>query len=247
VIVPAGNTVVENEFPRLVPDGVSVHVARLPRIALPSHADELLAQSESADLERCAVTLRDADVDVVLYACTSGSLLGGLDYPARLEARIHVATGLPAVVTIRAVVDLLRHLNWRRLAAVTPYEPLIHEATETFLKDSGFQVDALVGLEALPWRTTQKKGDLAPEVSYLLGREALRRAPKVDGLFISCANFRTLESIGWLRRDCRIPVVSSNLASAWLSLREAGLEPSSSFIEIGRDQQGRWFETAPRS
>ena len=224
VIFPSANTVVENEFPRLAPSGVSVHAARLPVVRnRRTHTEELLEMAESKDLEHCAKSLRDARVDVVVYACTSGSFLGEADHGDQVERRISAVTGVPAVTTARAVLDAMGYLEWKRVAVVTPYEPAIHEATQAYLQKNGFDVVRLVGFEALPTARNQPKSDLGPEVSYILGRKALMGGGDVDGLFISCTAFRTFETLPTLSRDFEVPVISANQASVWAALREAGL------------------------
>ncbi|MEM2552944.1 MAG: hypothetical protein QXE02_05435, partial [Sulfolobales archaeon] len=44
-----------------------------------------------------------------------------------------------------------------------------------------------------------------------------------EGLFISCTNLRTFEVIEPLEKDLGIPVVTSNQASLWASLRGLGI------------------------
>jgi maleate isomerase len=63
-------------------------------------------------------------------------------------------------------------------------------------------------------------------VAYHLGREVVRSVSDVDGLFISCTNFRTFEIIESLSLDLGKPVITSNQASLWMALKMGGI-PSS--------------------
>ena len=61
----------------------------------------------------------------------------------------------------------------------------------------------------------------SPETAYRLAREV--DGPDVDCLFVSCTNFPTLPVIQALEADTGKPVVTSNQATIWDSLRRAGV------------------------
>jgi maleate isomerase len=46
-----------------------------------------------------------------------------------------------------------------------------------------------------------------------------------DAVFISCTNYRTFEIIERLERDLDLPVVTSNQATLWNTLRRLSVEP----------------------
>jgi len=164
VIIPAGNTVVENEFPRLTPEGVSIHIARLPMGKKSNnHRKELISMANSKNLKQCSETLRDARVDVIIYACTSGSILA--DDDQHIEKWITEVAFVPALTTANAVIGALKNLKLKNIALVSPYESSIHMATKSFLEAYGFNVAAEMCLEELPWAKMQSKSDLPPEIS----------------------------------------------------------------------------------
>ena len=73
LIVPSSNTNNEPEFDRTVPEGVSLHTARM-------HLEDAAADSltEMADeVERWVELPSTADVDVIAYGCATGSLVKG--------------------------------------------------------------------------------------------------------------------------------------------------------------------------
>lgn len=106
LVVPSSNTTNEPEFAGALPDGVSLHAARM-RLAGVA-ADALSAMAD--DAERCADLLATADVDVVAYGCTTGSLVDGPGHDEAIETRLEEVAGVPAVATaasVRRALDAL--------------------------------------------------------------------------------------------------------------------------------------------
>ena len=88
LIVPSSNTTVEWDFQRLMPRHVSLHSARMWLTG--SGAEGLPRMNE--DMEVAATHLGSAAVDLIVYACTGGSLIEG---PGHDVATGSGAEGLP--------------------------------------------------------------------------------------------------------------------------------------------------------
>ncbi|SIR85229.1 maleate isomerase [Haladaptatus litoreus] len=236
VIVPSSNTTVEGEFRRALPDGVSLHAARMP---LESVTVEEL-DSMADDAVSCAERLAHANVDVVAYACTTGSLLHGKGFDSDLERSLSETAGTPAVATALSVKRALRALDAKRIAVVTPYTDELNDREESYLTDAGFDV---VELDGRGIEANTGIGSLRPEDAYRQVREVVGEldadsassspsrsandfeslADAVDAVFVSCTNYRTLPAIEPLESDLGIPVVTSNQATLWDALRRPGV------------------------
>jgi maleate isomerase len=48
--------------------------------------------------------------------------------------------------------------------------------------------------------------------------------PEAQGIFISCTNFRTIEAIGRLEEEFKMPVISSSTATFWAMMKKAGVK-----------------------
>ena len=66
----------------------------------------------------------------------------------------------------------------------------------------------------------------------LLVRDNAKDIKESDGLFISCTNWRTFEIIKYLERDLGKPVITSNQAALWYSLRKIGIRDN--ITELGK-------------
>lgn len=211
LIIPSSNTIMESEFCKMIPEGFSVHISRLRLVEV---TVEQLALMEK-EIENAALKLADAEVSVIGYGCTSGSLFRGLEHDKNIEARIERTTGIPAVATAGAVVSALGALNIKKVCVATPYTDLINNLEEKFLSSSGFQV---VDLKGLGIKRNIRIGRLSSEVAYRLVMEL--GYAKADGIFISCTNFATAGIIKKLEQITKKEVVSSNTATLWAMLKK---------------------------
>jgi maleate cis-trans isomerase len=66
-------------------------------------------------------------------------------------------------------------------------------------------------------------GKVLPEATYALAKEVVSSAPDADVILISCGNLRSFEVIEALEKETGLPVVTSNQAGLWQTLRMAGI------------------------
>lgn len=210
-IVPSWNTVIEYEVWRMMPPGVSVHTARIPHTADTEAAFARMGE----EAPYAAETLAHASVDAICYACTAGSFFRGPSYDRELAGRLAAATGRPVVTMAGSLVEAAHALGLNQLAVAAPYEPWLLDLLTNYLEASGFSILKARGLghQANVLYPPQKALDLAMEAWD----------PGADGLVISCGNFRTLEMLDAIEARLGRPVVTSNQASVWNSLRVVGL------------------------
>lgn len=215
LIIPSSNTTMESEFWRMAAGWATVHTARvrLQKISV----SEL--ESMEKQLLEGASRLADAEVNVIGYGCTSGSLFKGKDHDREIEDKITAETGIPAVATARAVIEAMESLNISRVCVSTPYTDEINELEKSFLEQNKIEVLKIIGLGI---EQNLEVGCKAPDVAYELAKEAF--VPEANGIFISCTNFRTIEIIDRLEKELGIPVVSSNTATFWAMMRTAGVK-----------------------
>jgi maleate isomerase len=219
LITLATDTSVLPEYARLMPDGVAVYPApiTLPRGEVtPVALAEMLANDE---LEQAAEKLAWAEVGVIVFACTTGSLVHGVGWDRELIGRIERAAGIPATTTTTAVLAALHALGARSLAIATPYLPELNEIEQAFFEASGFQVPGIVGKGC---GTDREIGRLEPVDAAKL--VAIANCPGADTIFVSCTNFHVVETIAGIETRYRKPVVTSNQAGAWAVLRRIGID-----------------------
>jgi maleate isomerase len=211
-ISPSPETVGAEEWRRSMPEGVCLVETRTL-----IHDVTVEGLSETVkQVERAAMELASAEVDVILQAGTAIAFFRGFGHDQELRQRIHAATGIKATTSLTAVVDALRTLEIQRLAIATSYLAEIDARLAEVLEKSGFEVAAIRGMGL---KKSIDMGKVSPEETYRLAREVVRSAPQADGILISCGNLRTFEAIEPLEIDTGLPVVTSNQAGLWQVLR----------------------------
>ena len=99
LIIPSSNTTMESEFWRMVPEGVSIHTTRLKLLRVT--VNELKEMAKNA--LHAAQLLATANVDVIVYGCTSGALIGGIEWEENLRKNIEEHVKIPTITTAFAV------------------------------------------------------------------------------------------------------------------------------------------------
>ncbi|MDY6985812.1 MAG: maleate cis-trans isomerase [Candidatus Thermoplasmatota archaeon] len=213
LIVPSSNTTMECEMWSALPQGISLHTARIPLKEVNAGALEDMDRSSM----NAATSLIDAEVDCILFGCTSGSLIKGKDYNTRRSEEMEKELKVPFITTSTAVVEALKSFSARELSVVTPYIDEVNEREKEFLESCGFPVRSIRGMGI---EKNREIGRVMPQELYRFASDS----GEGDCLFISCTNLRTFEIIEVLERDMGIPVVTSNQASLWFSLNRMGIK-----------------------
>jgi maleate isomerase len=219
LITLASDSSVLPEYARVMPDGIAVYAAPivLPRGEVSAAA--LAEMLEGDQLERAAELLIWTDVDIIVFACTTGSLVHGVGWDREVGTRIARASGRAATTTTTAVLAALQAVGATSLAVATPYVDELNGIERQFLEESGFAVASIAGLGCA---TDAEIGRLEPEDAVSLVERV--DTPEADAVFISCTNFHCLPAIASLERQRGKPVVTSNLAGAWAALRQIGVD-----------------------
>lgn len=213
LLVPSSNTTMEAEFNRMATEGISVHAARMMLEDVTK--GELVQMAEHA--ERAAALLATAGVDVLVYGCTTGSLVGGVEWEERLVDGIEEETGIQTVSTSGAVVDALKELGADKVAVATPYTDDLNSLERVFLESYDFKVVSMNGLGLV---SNLEVGRTDPATVEELVRSA---TDGEDTIFVSCTNLPTISLIERLERDLQKPIVTSNQASMWAAIRSSGI------------------------
>jgi maleate isomerase len=215
VMLPSSNTTVEWDFQCLLPAETSLHAARMWLTG--SDADGLERMNQ--DIETAAEHLASAAVDVIVYACTGGSLVEGPGYDKKIKARIEELSGIPAVPTSTAVLEALEQLGATKLSVATPYPETMTRMVGEYLEGNGFEV---LALEGRAHASNLEIGADPDEAIVDFVCQAV--APDCDAVFLSCTNWNSMGVAQRLEEETGKPVVTSNQATIWSTLRTLGLK-----------------------
>jgi maleate isomerase len=220
LMVPSTVTTMDQEFNRLVPEGVSVHVTRLYHTTSSFEGLSTLIDN----IERAAAELATAKVDIIVFGCTSGGLIKGREYEQEIRDKIGKASGgIPSVTVIGSVIDALETVGIKELVVATPYIPQVYKIEKQFLENMGLKVLDIDGLNIEDSETITHE---YPASSYNLAKSLFKKHPRAEGIFISCTNFRSIEILNKLEKDTGVPAISSVQATLWSCLRKISCNES---------------------
>ncbi|MER6969288.1 decarboxylase, partial [Streptomyces halstedii] len=168
----------DRELWRWVPAEVSLHLTRTPFVPVEVSLDLARLVSEHETLGDAVRALNAVAPEVVAYACTSGSFVGGVAGEKAMREAMTRAGALPSLTTSGALLDALTELGARRIALVTPYTVSVTQSLEEYLAEAGITVTdrAFMGLTRHIWKVPYR------DVADMARRAARGHA---DALFIS--------------------------------------------------------------
>ena len=215
VIIPSLNTTCEVEYPKLAPEGVSFHFSRMMSTGL--SVKELTNMADEA--EKKCFELLSAGVDMIVFACTSGSFIKGREGDRQFTENLEKITGIPVISTSQAIISAINAININSISISTPYNKEINERAKSYFESFGIRVIKILGLGCvnpkplfpLTNRPISHIGIQNPLVAYKLAR--ITDDKEAKACLISCTNFRTIEIIQMLEVDLKKPVITSNQAT----------------------------------
>ncbi|MBE3582406.1 MAG: aspartate/glutamate racemase family protein [Thermoanaerobacteraceae bacterium] len=218
LIVPSSNSVMEVDFYRHLPSHITLHVARMYlKDTTVAGEEEML----DVHFPRALKDLATVEPHAIVFGCTSAGALRGNAYDEELCRQISEVAGCPAVSTVASVRRALKRRGVQRVTVITPYVDTLNMRIRKSLEDDGLSVATIAGLGI----------DYNFAIASVPPEEILAFALKtvegqfVDGIFLSCTNFRALEIRDRLEYLTGLPVVTSNQAAleqALDILRELG-------------------------
>jgi maleate isomerase len=206
LLVPSSNTTMENDLhDHLDKERFSVHTSRM-------YLEETTAAAERTMLEtaapEAAALVGTAGPDLLVFGCTSAGSLGGPGYDREVCDRLGGLAGCPALGVLSSVAEALRRRGLRRLAVITPYVDELTDSIAGSLCGQGFEVPVRGGLGI---DVNVELARPTPEEIVAFVTSTVGTTP-VDGVLVSCTNFRALEALPRLTEATNVPVVTSNSA-----------------------------------
>ncbi len=223
VIVPATNTMVEADFNHLLRiPGVTFHAGRMyfenPALDSDDAFERLLGQVDRA----FGTAVRDAmacEPDYLVMGMSAPTFWGGREGGAAFLERARRLCGLGVTTGGEACSAALEALGARRIAVLSPYQPVMRGQIVRYFEESGFPVVRSVDLECA---SATAIAAVPPDEL----RGALRGidGPDVDAILQVGTNLSMVrlaaEAEGWLGK----PVVAVNAALAWHAYRANGFD-----------------------
>jgi maleate isomerase len=203
----------EQDLRRMYPAGIEIFTNRVLN-ANPVTLQNL--RNMAGDISRAAAgILPGLSLDAMIYGCTSGTVANGAK---KIEALVHQSCpGIPITEPVSAALAAFAQLQAKRISILTPYTEEVNFEMATYFEDhaieviniAGFGFESDIDMTAIPPR------EIAAAASDVLADDA-------DLLFISCTAIRASLVIESIEKAIGKPVVTSNQALVWHSLKLVG-------------------------
>lgn len=219
VLVPSTNSTAEPDFHMAVPAGVSVHSHHLwidTNIGLSSTMERM-----NSELAQGARYLAPLGIEVICMAGTTNSFYNGKEGSTWMEQEMSQSAGVPAVASSPSVVQALAHFGARRISVATPYPKWANDRLNVYFTAAGFEVLNVDSDPRIADGHAQHMNDQDPEEIADFGASICR--DEADAVFCSCSGWRALEAAAEIERRTGKPVVTTNQATIWRTLRTIGI------------------------
>ncbi|AOS63009.1 maleate cis-trans isomerase family protein [Actinoalloteichus hymeniacidonis] len=176
--------------------------------------DALLDIGSAEVLAAGAERLRQQNVSAVVWACTSGSFVFGVEGATRQVRQLAEVAGVPASSTSFAFVRALRALGVRRVAVAATYPGDVAERFVDFLADDGVEVSSLASRGIV---TAAEVGTLSS--ADVLEFVAAHDHPDAEAVLVPDTALHTALLLDELTARVGKPVLTANQVSVWEGLR----------------------------
>jgi len=159
-------------------------------------------------------------VDAIELLGTSLTFYKGEAFNQKLRETVTKASGLRATTMSNGVIEGLKAVRAKRVAAATAYNDVVNDRLRAFLIEHGFEPVVVTGMGIVKKDDAEKK----PQNDILeFAARVYKSAPEADSILVSCGGFRTLELIAPLEARTGVPVISSMPHGMWAGARLVGL------------------------
>jgi arylmalonate decarboxylase len=207
-------------------EGVAMYGDRLRFVVTGLELDRMTPDGYDAVIDlipAAAERLAEAGAEAIELTGTSLTFYKGEAFNQQLRETVTAASGLPATTMSNGVIDGLKAVGAKRVAAATAYNDEVNDRLRAFLIEHGLEPVVITGLGIEPVADV----DLVTQ-DYLLefGARVGASAPEADSLLVSCGGFRTLELIAPIEARTGVPVISSMPHGLWAGAKLVGLDAS---------------------
>ena len=225
VIIPSTNIAVEYDCQRIVPEGLTWHFGRF-HVSLPDlSSDNAFLAFIDAIRETIPHAMRDimtCEPSYIMMGMSAETFWGGLEGNAEFTERLreHIGPNMGLTTGADALDKALKAFGAKRVAALTPYQPVGDEQVRRFLEETGYEVTKVIGL----------KCDTATSIAHTPPSDVIDLVvnqlndDSVDAIVQAGTNLSTLNLFPTLEKQLGKPIIPINLATIWHAFRATGVQ-----------------------
>jgi maleate isomerase len=223
VVVPSPNTSVQPELDAMRPRGVTNHVARMMIADNPQRNDAEQAQviqNIQPDLLPAIDRVMTCAPAVVVMGMSLPTFWDGMVGSQQLKERLERRAGVPVITGSHASLEALRRFGpLRRLAVISPYQPVGNQHVAKFLQEAGYEV---IKIES--FLSPSMRNIAAVDTAQMIGALKELAALSPDAILQAGTNLAMVDLAAEAERWLGLPVIAINAATYWHALRSSGID-----------------------
>lgn len=222
VIAPSTNTSVQPEFDAMAPPGITNHMSRIHVPDNPINNDddfnkliEEIAEAQDAAIER----LMTCHPGHIVMGISAETFWDGLEASKVLKKHIEKISGVGVTMGSESSQAALKVYGAKKIAVVTPYQPVGDKNVVRFFEECGFDVVRIKGLKAeSPVKIAHfSEDELRDAILEVDGDD-------VDAIIQAGTNLAMARLAATAERWLKKPVIAINTATYWHALRTCGFD-----------------------
>lgn len=224
VVIPSTNIAVEYDCQKLPLPGITWHFGRFmtPTTDLSSdNAFLSFLEGIRTTIPQSVAALLSAEISYLMMGMSAetfwGGVSGNVEFLDRIKRQIG---GLGLTTGANAMVDALNAFGAKRIAVLTPYQPVGDRQVIDFFTESGLTVVRVKGLRC----------GTATSIAHTPRRDVIRAVldeldgDDVDAVIQVGTNLSTGDLFPTLETMLAKPCIPINVATAWHALRSIGVQ-----------------------
>ena len=221
VVAPSTNTVVQPDMDSLRPEGVTNHFGRIYVPNKPVQGDEdflALVKMIEGELYNAVDRCMTCEPDYLIMGMSALMFWGGREPSVGRFNALADHCGVPVSAGSFACEAVLNLYGVKRIAVISPYQPISDKNVTQFFEDCGFTVAKFVGLRCgSPVAIAALQEDEMRD--HLLAMDG----DDIDALVQVGTNLSMVRLALEMEERLGKPVVAINAATYWHALRAVGI------------------------
>lgn len=209
----------EDDYPRLAARLPTPPVVELVHTSVGEDAHRIDALLDLGSIERLGdgADQLAGKVDVIVWACTSGSFVFGWDGARQQADALGARLGVPGSSTSFAFVEAIRAIGTDRVAIAATYPDDVALAFADFLAEADIEVTS-VGAEGIVTATEVGTFDGERVVEFVAAADH----PDAGAVLVPDTALHTIDVVDRLEDLLAKPVLTANQVTMWEALRLTG-------------------------
>jgi maleate isomerase len=222
VVAPSTNTIVQPDMEAFRPEGVTNHFGRIYVPDMPVHGDEdfvKLVEAIGSTLNEAVDRCMTCKPDYLVMGMSALMFWDGYDASARRMAELADYAGVGVSCGSFACEKALKLTGAKRIAVVSPYQPVSDREVTRFFTECGFEVVEFKGLKCT---SPVNIAHVTPD--ELRGHLRALDRPEIDAWVQVGTNMSMVALSREMEAELGKPVIPINAATYWDALRTVGIK-----------------------